>query len=46
MNRRDFLKGAGAAAIVPAAIPGAIWGSSPSRNDRRAHRSADLSRRL
>jgi hypothetical protein len=25
MNRRDFLKGAGAA-IVPAAIPGAIWG--------------------
>jgi hypothetical protein len=29
MNRRDFLKGAGAAAIVPAAIPGAIWGSSP-----------------
>ncbi len=30
MNRRDFLKGAGAAAIVPAAIPGAIWGSSPS----------------
>jgi len=29
MNRRDFLKGAGAAAIVPVAIPGAIWGSSP-----------------
>jgi len=28
MNRRDFLKGAGAAAIVPAALPGAIWGSS------------------
>jgi TAT (twin-arginine translocation) pathway-exported protein len=25
MNRRDFLKGAGAAAIVPAAIPGVIW---------------------
>jgi hypothetical protein len=33
MNRRDFLKGAGAAAIVPAAIPGAIWGSSsPAAN--------------
>jgi hypothetical protein len=30
MNRRDFLKGAGAAAIVPAAIPGAIWRSSPA----------------
>ena len=30
MNRRDFLKGAGAAAIVPAAIPGAIWGPSLS----------------
>jgi hypothetical protein len=29
MNRRDFLKRAGAVAIVPAAIPGAIWGSSP-----------------
>ena len=29
MNRRDFLKGAGAAAIVPAAIPSAIWNSSP-----------------
>jgi len=29
MNRRDFLKGAGAAAIVPTAIPGAIWGSTP-----------------
>lgn len=29
MNRRDFLKGAGAAAIVPAAIPAAIWGSTP-----------------
>ncbi len=29
MNRRDFLKGAGAAAIVPAAIPGALWGSAP-----------------
>jgi hypothetical protein len=29
MNRRDFLMRAGAAAIVPAAIPGAIWGSSP-----------------
>jgi hypothetical protein len=28
MNRRDFLKGAGAAAIVPAALPAAIWGSS------------------
>jgi hypothetical protein len=28
MNRRDFLKGAGAA-IVPAAIPGAIWGAVP-----------------
>jgi len=28
MNRRDFLKGAGAAAIVPAAIPSAIWGSA------------------
>jgi len=28
MNRRDFLKGAGAA-IVPAAIPGAIWASAP-----------------
>jgi hypothetical protein len=28
MNRRDFLKGAGAAAIVPAAIPGAIWRTS------------------
>ncbi len=27
MNRRDFLKGAGAAAIVPAALPDAIWGS-------------------
>jgi hypothetical protein len=25
MNRRDFLKNAGAAAIVPAAIPAAIW---------------------
>jgi hypothetical protein len=33
MNRRDFLKGAGAAAIVPAAIPGVIWNpSSPSAN--------------
>jgi hypothetical protein len=33
MNRRDFLKGAGAAAIVPAAIPGAIWGSAqPAAN--------------
>jgi hypothetical protein len=30
MNRRDFLKGAGAAAIVPAAIPGAIWRTSPA----------------
>ncbi len=30
MNRRDFLKGAGAAAIVPAAIPGAIWSTSPA----------------
>jgi hypothetical protein len=29
MNRRDFLKGAGAAAIVPAALPGAIWSTSP-----------------
>jgi hypothetical protein len=29
MNRRDFLKGAGAAAIVPAAIPNALWGSAP-----------------
>jgi hypothetical protein len=29
MNRRDFLKGASAAAIVPATIPGAIWGSGP-----------------
>jgi hypothetical protein len=29
MNRRDFLKRAGAVAIVPAAIPGAIWGSNP-----------------
>lgn len=29
MNRRDFLKRAGAVAIVPAAIPGAIWGSRP-----------------
>lgn len=27
MNRRDFLKNAGAA-IVPAAIPGALWGSA------------------
>ncbi len=30
MNRRDFLKGAGAAAIVPAAIPAAIWGPGPA----------------
>lgn len=30
MNRRDFLKGAGAAAIVPAAIPAAIWSTSPA----------------
>jgi TAT (twin-arginine translocation) pathway signal sequence len=29
MNRRDFLKGAGAAAIVPAAIRGVLWGSGP-----------------
>jgi hypothetical protein len=29
MNRRDFLKRAGAVAMVPAAVPGAIWGSSP-----------------
>jgi len=28
MNRRDFLKGAGAA-IVPAALPGAIWAAPP-----------------
>ncbi|HXQ25225.1 MAG TPA: twin-arginine translocation signal domain-containing protein [Candidatus Acidoferrales bacterium] len=34
MNRRDFLKGAGAA-IVPAAIPGAIW-RSRSRSDDAA----------
>jgi len=27
MNRRDFLKGAGAA-IVPAALPGALWASA------------------
>ncbi len=30
MNRRDFLKGAGAAAIVPVAIPRAIWSASPA----------------
>ena len=30
MNRRDFLKGAGAVAIVPAAIPGAIWRTRPA----------------
>jgi hypothetical protein len=29
MNRRDFLKNAGAV-IVPAAIPGALWGSGPN----------------
>jgi hypothetical protein len=41
MNRRDFLKGAGAAAIVPAAIPGAIWGSSsPPAGESTAAASA------
>jgi hypothetical protein len=40
MNRRDFLKGAGAA-IVPAAIPGAIWGSSsPPAGESTAAASA------
>jgi hypothetical protein len=40
MNRRDFLKGAGAA-IVPAAIPGAIWGSSShSPNSEHAQESS------
>ena len=29
MNRRDFLKRAGAVAIVPAAVPGGFWGSKP-----------------
>jgi len=28
MNRRDFLKGAGAA-IIPAALPGAVWTAAP-----------------
>ncbi len=40
MNRRDFLKGAGAA-IVPAAIPGAIWASAPlSATSQRAQESS------
>jgi hypothetical protein len=37
MNRRDFLRNAGAA-IVPAALPGAIWSSSsPAAGEDRAH---------
>jgi hypothetical protein len=37
MNRRDFLKNAGAA-IVPAALPGAIWSAtSPAAAEDRAH---------
>jgi hypothetical protein len=35
MNRRDFLKGAGAA-IVPAAIPAAMWGSASVTTGERA----------
>lgn len=35
MNRRDFLKGAGAA-IVPAAIPGAIWGAAASQRTQES----------
>ncbi|MGB9068444.1 MAG: twin-arginine translocation signal domain-containing protein [Candidatus Acidiferrales bacterium] len=37
MNRRDFLKNAGAA-IVPAALPGAMWSAiSPAAGEDRAH---------
>jgi hypothetical protein len=37
MNRRDFLKNAGAA-MVPAALPGAIWSAtSPAAGEERAH---------
>ena len=37
MNRRDFLKNAGAA-IVPAALPGAIWiATSPAAGEDRPH---------
>ena len=40
MKRRDFLKNAGAA-IVPAALPAALWGSSPSAATGEATRPAD-----
>ncbi len=40
MNRRDFLKGAGAAAIVPAAIPGVIWSSPPISADTASQPAA------
>jgi hypothetical protein len=40
MNRRDFLRNAGAA-MVPAALPGAIWSStSPAAGGDRAHMAA------
>jgi hypothetical protein len=37
MNRRDFLKGAGAA-IVPVALPGGIWGTSSVATARETSR--------
>ena len=43
MNRRDFLKNAGAA-IVPAAIPGALWGFSS--NVSGAERTRDTGREI
>lgn len=42
MNRRDFLKGAGAA-MVPAAIPAAMWGSA---SDTTGERGQEISRNI
>jgi hypothetical protein len=40
MNRRDFLKRAGAVAIVPAAVPGGFWGPKPVASSAAQERAA------
>ncbi|HEY4710299.1 MAG TPA: twin-arginine translocation signal domain-containing protein [Candidatus Acidoferrales bacterium] len=40
MNRRDFLKRAGAVAIVPAAVPGGFWGPKPVASSAAPEREA------
>jgi hypothetical protein len=39
MNRRDFLKNAGAA-MVPAALPGALWTAAPAKTPEESRRIA------